>query len=619
MRKPTVLSLLLLPQTVAFQRNFLPRRQSQQRRFSVTPLPALQSEKVSLFPEFFSVGKKKKSSSSLEPVEQFLRAYNTDSTKAGSLASSLLTDDCQWDDYAFYTPSQGTDAVQRRLGLQADIMANSNNQLVVDVFTVDDADSNKVGVEFHLEKKTDGHVIPNSKGLAFFELSEDEKKIRKIDWAMEPAVKGAEAGLRILSIASNFMDEEAVATPRPSNEKTLTLPEQYFAAWNRRDMDSVVALFTRDVIYDDTAFPEPFQGTDALRAHVIKCEKAFPKTFTFEVDDVIQDRNSHRVLVKWHVENDGQPLLFTRGCSSYVLDDKNQRIKDGMDIVEPAVWKPGRLELLAKTTAAKVVQEPIRILPVTVWLAYMYIVFFSDGILPGANALQLEARTWEEVRDLSLNFFLVAPALHLPFSPTVHPMLEAVFNVLLSWAAMFAGFLSDDRSKDKPSVLPMPPIVIGMQFLTSAFLLPYLAIRAPEHRTDVFKEELSRVAQVCESPLLGVSMAIVGSYSLAWACLGRVTEFGASLSERWSSFIDILSIDRVGSSFLVDLVLFAFFQSWFVDDDLKRRGVVETDPASIRQIGKYVPFFGLAAYLMLRPPLCSEQSVESRGRDWMPR
>ena len=43
----------------------------------------------------------------------------------------------------------------------------------------------------------------------------------------------------------------------------------------------------------------------------------------------------------------------------------------------------------------------------------MYIVFFSNGILPGANALAFETRTWEEVRDLSLNFLLVAHILDL--------------------------------------------------------------------------------------------------------------------------------------------------------------------------------------------------------------
>lgn len=101
-----------------------------------------------------------------------------------------------------------------------------------------------------------------------------------------------------------------------------------------------------------------------------------------------------------------------------------------------------------QTLTYKFGNEPIRFVPATAWVAYMYILFVSDGILPGANALAVEHLTWEEVRDLSINFFLISPAPHLPFSPVVHPMLEGVFNLLLAWAALFAGFLSDERVEE---------------------------------------------------------------------------------------------------------------------------------------------------------------------------
>jgi len=246
--------------------------------------------------------------------------------------------------------------------------------------------------------------------------------------------------------------------------------------------------------------------------------------------------------------------------------------------------------------------------PAVMWIAYMYIVFFSDGILPGANALSLEQRTWEEVFNLSLNFFLVSPLLHLPFAPVVHPMLEGVFNVLLAWAAMFAGFLSDER-KDKPNLLTFGPIVVGMQFLTSAFLLPYLAFRSPERDSEdigtVFKEDISGDIQatVAEWRPLGALLGGVGSGAIVWSLIAR-PEFGG-FNERWSSFIDLLSIDRVGSSFIVDLAIFALFQGWFVDDDLSRRGVAEEELMVLRNAAKFIPFFGLAAYLTFRPALPS--------------
>jgi len=41
---------------------------------------------------------------------------------------------------------------------------------------------------------------------------------------------------------------------------------------------------------------------------------------------------------------------------------------------------------------------------------------------------------------------------------------------------------TDDR-KDKPNLLPFGPMLLGMQFLTSGFLLTYLFMRTPEKVT----------------------------------------------------------------------------------------------------------------------------------------
>ena len=75
------------------------------------------------------------------------------------------------------------------------------------------------------------------------------------------------------------------------------------------------------------------------------------------------------------------------------------------------------------------------------------------------------------------------------------------------------------------------------------------------------------------------------------------------------------SIDRVGSSFIVDLVIFGIFQGWLVDDDLKRRGALVGDEVTdgnislLRGLAKYVPFFGLAIYLTFRPGLPSREQL----------
>ena len=136
-----------------------------------------------------------------------------------------------------------------------------------------------------------------------------------------------------------------------------------------------------------------------------------------------------------------------------------------------------------------------------------------------------------------------------------------------------------------------------------AFLLPYLALRTSESADTtsvVYKEDLPRIEGILgEFRALGLLMGTVGSGSILWSLFARSGDFGTRFDERYASFIDLLSIDRVGSSFIVDLGIFAIFQGWLVDDDMRRRGVnVDGEKmAGLRAVAKFVPFFGLAAYL----------------------
>jgi hypothetical protein len=101
-------------------------------------------------------------------------------------------------------------------------------------------------------------------------------------------------------------------------------------------------------------------------------------------------------------------------------------------------------------------------------------------------------------------------------------------------------------------------------------------------------------------------MGFVGTGSILWGFFARQEDFGG-IQERFSSLLALLSIDRVGSSFLVDLAIFGLFQGWLVDDDLKRRAVENSD-SSLYKAAKYVPFFGMAAYLALRPAIPSKKA-----------
>ena len=236
----------------------------------------------------------------------------------------------------------------------------------------------------------------------------------------------------------------------------------YFRAWNRRDMAAACAVFSEDCEYEDTQYAGAFIGKEALEKHLFKVADALPETFQFCLDEVAD--GGEFVGVQWHVENDGQPLPFTRGCSMYKVDLASGLLVSGFDVPEPAPFKPGSASLALLSVASKIIAEPLRAVPAAAWVAYVSIVFFSNGILPGPDATQLDAATWVEVRDLSLNFWLISPLLGLPFAPVVHPGLEGIFNLLLAWAAAFAAFSSDGRSgRPQGSMLP---ILGGMQLLT---------------------------------------------------------------------------------------------------------------------------------------------------------
>jgi hypothetical protein len=173
---------------------------------------------------------------------------------------------------------------------------------------------------------------------------------------------------------------------------------------------------------------------------------------------------------------------------------------------------------------------------------------------------------------------------------------------------MFLGFLSDERD-NKPNRFPFGVMVVGMQFLTSAFLLPYLVTRTSESTAPVDNPDNTEIytpslfMRIAEWKPLGALFASIGTGAIFWSLFGR-PEYG-SIPERTQSLIQVLSIDRVGSSFIVDLIIFSLFQGWLIEDDLRRRVLIpeETSNTSYRLVGQYIPFYGLAVYFWKRPDL----------------
>ena len=583
---------------------------------------------------------KKTGSSVVETIKAFIEAQNDGNVKA---MLNLISSEIELIDTSLYSSIIGKDAIQRHFYL----LQNAKSITKIKTMVVDETveEGNSVFVMYHYEEtclesgKTE--ILPDTTGMTFYTLNqvENDLLIESIfDVVEPPSPKPGNAGLNLLDAANTVIEtgrtllnkreeinlDETDSKSEAQENESKTVVESYFLLFNKRDMESAIELFDVDCDYNDMQYPEAFRGKDAMKVHLEKVASCLPKSFSFKIDKIVTEIDPSRNIkygVQWHVENDGEILPFTRGCSFYEASNnrKSSLIQRGIDIPEPAVLKLGSLNKVWLPSISKYFSlEPIRILPFASWVAYMYIVFFSTGILPGANALALEQRTWEEVRDLSLNFMFVSPSLHLPIAADVHPMLEGIFNLLLAWAALFAGFLSDDR-EEKPNLLPMDIIVIGMQFLTSAFLLPYLALRSPEPSVNedaiVYKEDIRGEVQslISEWKWLGVFGGTWGLSAILWAFWARYDEYGA-FQERYSSLIDLLSIDRVGSSFVVDLIIFGLFQCWFIDDDMKRRQMsMESDTRVLRWVGKYIPFFGLAAYYTFRAPLPSKVVMDNES------
>jgi hypothetical protein len=64
-----------------------------------------------------------------------------------------------------------------------------------------------------------------------------------------------------------------------------------------------------------------------------------------------------------------------------------------------------------------------------------------------------------------------------------------------------------------------------MQFLTSAFLVPYLAMITSEKDINVFQEDLNPPARLVESRLLGPFLGFVSGSAIAYGALAQEADF----------------------------------------------------------------------------------------------
>ncbi|KAM0940749.1 putative nuclear transport factor 2, NTF2-like domain superfamily [Dioscorea sansibarensis] len=120
----------------------------------------------------------------------------------------------------------------------------------------------------------------------------------------------------------------------------------FYNGINRRDLESVELLIGEDCVYEDLVFSRPFVGRKEILQFFKKFAESISQDLQFVIDD-ISNEDSSAVGVAWHLEWQGKPFPFSKGCSFYRLDvlDGQRQIVYARDCVEPAT-KPGEMALV---------------------------------------------------------------------------------------------------------------------------------------------------------------------------------------------------------------------------------------------------------------------------------
>jgi len=94
-------------------------------------------------------------------------------------------------------------------------------------------------------------------------------------------------------------------------ELTADVVERFNAAFNRHDVDAIMALMTEDCVFENTAPPpdgERFAGQAAVRACWERLFSDAPQAlFTTEETFVAADRAVVRWTYRWAADEPGQP------------------------------------------------------------------------------------------------------------------------------------------------------------------------------------------------------------------------------------------------------------------------------------------------------------------------
>jgi steroid delta-isomerase-like uncharacterized protein len=73
------------------------------------------------------------------------------------------------------------------------------------------------------------------------------------------------------------------------------------AAWNGHDVDTIVAMLSEDIAWDDPSEPETLQGREAVRRFITETFRAFPDLVTEETEPIYRSETRPKVLVPYRL------------------------------------------------------------------------------------------------------------------------------------------------------------------------------------------------------------------------------------------------------------------------------------------------------------------------------
>ncbi|KAJ8760487.1 hypothetical protein K2173_015154 [Erythroxylum novogranatense] len=158
-------------------------------------------------------------------------------------------------------------------------------------------------------------------------------------------------------IAFSASENQKFTHGHDTRESASDIVRRFYEGINGRNLEAVENLIADNCVYEDLIFPRPFVGRQAILEFFEKFIDSISSDLQFVIDD-ISTEDCSAVGVTWHLEWNGKPFPFSKGCSFYRLKMENttRQIIYGRDSVEPAI-KPGDTALGAIRAVTWLLQQ----------------------------------------------------------------------------------------------------------------------------------------------------------------------------------------------------------------------------------------------------------------------